>query len=174
MAKLCGAISVCDLNIHDAKIFTKKDGIVIDTFNVSDFRNNALVNNDKYDQIKKTITKAITGDLNLEKEFQKFKSKWKRIFNTQKINTKNIEIVFEEHEKLNIIDIHSPDKIGLLYTITNKMAELGLTIAFAKISTKEDLIIDAFYIQKNNGLKLRKSEYGFIKSELTEEIKKII
>ena len=54
------------------------------------------------------------------------------------------------------------------------MTELGLTVAFAKISSKGDDLINAFYIQKNNGLKLRKSEYGFISSELIIEIKKIL
>ena len=54
------------------------------------------------------------------------------------------------------------------------MAQLGLTVAFAKISTKVDGVLDAFYIQKNNGLKLRKSEYEFIRSELLEEIEKIL
>ena len=54
------------------------------------------------------------------------------------------------------------------------MAELGLTIAFAKVATREDGVLDAFYIQKNNGEKLRSSEYDFIRTELSEEIKKIL
>ncbi|MCF6271513.1 MAG: HD domain-containing protein, partial [Melioribacteraceae bacterium] len=38
LARLCGSLSISDLNIHDAKIFTRKDGIVIDNFNVTEFR----------------------------------------------------------------------------------------------------------------------------------------
>ena len=38
LSKLCGVLSINDANIHDAKIFTRKDGMVIDTFNVTDFR----------------------------------------------------------------------------------------------------------------------------------------
>ncbi|MCB9209506.1 MAG: HD domain-containing protein [Ignavibacteriales bacterium] len=174
LARLCGALAINDLNIHDAKIFTRKDGIIIDSFNVSDFRTNELISNNKYSSIEKTIAKSIVGDLNIEKEFEKVKSKWKRIINNKIISPDKIEIDFEEHDKFTIIDIYAPDKIGLLYSITHKMAELGLTVAFAKISTKVDGVLDAFYIQKNNGEKLRKSEYGFINSELTEEIKKIL
>lgn len=173
LAKLCGAIAIKDLNIHDAKIFTRKDGIVIDSFNVSDFRTQNFVNEKNYPAIEKAITKTLAGQLNIEKEFEKVKSRWKRIINTDPITQGSIEIDFEEHNKFTIIDIYAPDKIGLLYTITHKMAELGLTVAFAKISTKVDGVLDAFYIQKNNGEKLRKSEYGFIRSELEDEIKKI-
>ena len=173
LAKLCGALAIKDLNIHDAKIFTRKDGIVIDSFNVSDFRTHKFVNEDNYPAIEKAITKTLAGQLNIEKEFEKVKSRWKRIINTDPIAPSSIEIDFEEHNKYTIIDIYAPDKIGLLYTITHKMADLGLTVAFAKISTKVDGVLDAFYIQKNNGEKLRKSEYGFIRSELEDEIKKL-
>ena len=173
LSKLCGALAIQDLNIHDAKIFTRKDGLVIDSFNVTDFRTHKLVGEDKYPEIEKAITKTLAGQLNIDKEFEKVKSRWKRIINSNPVSPSKIEVDFEEHNKFTIIDIYAPDKIGLLYTITHKMAELGLTVAFAKISTKVDGVLDAFYIQKNNGEKLRKSEYGFISSELKEEINKI-
>ncbi len=174
LAKLCGALAINYLSIHDAKIFTRKDGIVIDSFNVSDVQTNKYVSEDKYDIIKKAIFKAISGELNIEKEFQKVKTKWKKSLNNYVGAPKEVEVEFEEHDKYSIIDVYSSDKIGLLYTITNKMAELGLTVVFAKISSKGDSLINAFYIQKNNGLKLRKSEYEFISSELINEIKKIM
>jgi len=174
LSKLCGAISINDLNIHDAKIFTRKDGIVIDSFNVTDFRTHKLIDQKKYGSIEKSIIKTLTDQLNIEKEFEKVKSKWKRVISDSANVPVPLEIDFEEHDKFSIIDISAPDNIGLLYTITHKMSELGLTVAFAKISTKVDGVIDAFYIQKNNGEKLRQSEYGFINSELTDEIKKIL
>jgi [protein-PII] uridylyltransferase len=173
LAKLCGALAVNDLNIHDAKIFTRKDGIVIDSFNVTDFRSHELVKESKYKTIEKAISKALNGGLNIDKEFEKVKSRWKRLDNSHLVKT-GVEIDFEEHDKYTIIDVSAPDKIGLLYTITHKMTELGLNIAFAKISTKVDGVLDAFYIQKNDGKKLRESEYGFIRSELSDEILKIL
>ncbi len=36
----------------------------------------------KYDIIKKAIFKAISGELNIEKEFQKVKTKWKKSLNS--------------------------------------------------------------------------------------------
>lgn len=174
LAKLCGALAVNDLNIHDAKIFTRKDGIVIDSFNVTDFRSHELVKENKYKIIEKAITKALLGDLNIDKEFDKVKSRWKRLINNTNAVKSEVEIDFEDHDKYTIIDVYAPDKIGLLYTITHKMSELGLNVAFAKISTKVDGVLDAFYIQKNDGKKLRESEYGFIRSELSDEILKIL
>jgi [protein-PII] uridylyltransferase len=174
LSNLCGALAINDLNIHDAKIFTRKDGIVIDSFNVSDFKTHGFIKENKYKAIEKDITKSLSGELNIEKEFEKIRAKWKRLVSNSVASIDDVEIDFEEHDKFSIIDVFAPDKIGLLYSVTHKMAELGLTVAFAKISTKADGVLDAFYIQKNNGEKLRKSEYGYISSELSDEIKKIL
>ncbi len=174
LANLCGALAINDLDIHDAKIFTRNDGIVIDSFNVLNFRTHKKVDEKKYKAVEKSIVKAVLNELNIEKEFKKVTSKWKRLFNKTSNLQQKIEINFEEHNKYTIIDVFAPDRIGLLYTLTHKMSELGLTVAFAKISTKVDGVLDAFYILKNNGEKLRKSEYDFISSELTDEINKLL
>ncbi|MCB9248814.1 MAG: HD domain-containing protein [Ignavibacteriales bacterium] len=174
LARLCGALAINDLNIHDARIFTRKDGIVIDSFNVTDFRTNDLIDEARYSKIEKDLKKAIDGELKIDKEFERVKSKWKRIINASPSKTKKIIIDFEDQENFTIIDVHAADIIGLLYTITHKLAELGLAVSFAKIATKVDDIIDAFYVLKNNGQKLRKSEYDFIRSELTTVIKGLL
>ena len=171
LARLCGALAINDLNIHDARIFTRKDGTVIDSFSVTDFRSNSVVENSRYQKIEKDLKSAILNELKIDKEFDRVKQKWKRILNASGTHFKNIFVDFENQYNFSIIEVHSPDKIGLLYTITNKLAELGLAVTFAKIVTKLDGIIDVFYVLKNNGQKLRKSEFEFIRSELITEIK---
>jgi [protein-PII] uridylyltransferase len=173
-SRLCGLFSINELNVHDANVFTRNDGMVIYNFNVTEFGTNHLVSEKKYKNIEKGVAKAIAGELKIEKEFEKVKSKIKKNFKEAKNTELEIEIEFEENEKYNVIEISSPDRLGLFYTITNKMAELGLYIAFAKITTLEESVVGVFYIQKNNEEKLRKSEYGFISSELKEAIEKIL
>jgi [protein-PII] uridylyltransferase len=46
-----------------------------------------------------------------------------------------------------VIDIFAHDKVGLLYRITRTLAELGLYIHVAKISTKVDQAADTFYVK---------------------------
>ena len=174
LAKLCGSLLINDLNIHDAKIFTRKDGIVIDSFNVTDFRTHEKITDNKFKAIIKLIEKALAGSLNIPREIEKAKSRWKRLMTNSTEQSKQVEIEFEEHNKYSIIDVYAPDKIGLLYTITQKMSEMGLSVAFAKISTKADGVLDAFYVLKNNGKRLLPSEYDFIRNELVQEISKIL
>ncbi len=174
LSRLCGALSINDLNIHDAKIFTRKDGIVIDNFNVTDFRTHQVVNQSKYPKIIRDIELAVANELQIINEFNRIKSKWWRLENKFFKRKGTIKIAFEKHDRFTIIDVFSPDRLGLLYQITKKMNELGLSIYFAKINTKADDIVDSFYVLDKNRKKISPNNYELIKHELTQSIEEML
>lgn len=174
LSKLCGVFSINDANIHDAKIFTRKDGIVIDTFNVTDFRSHKKLDESRYDKIKNDLDAVVAGRLQLNQEFAKLKSKWWRIENKFFKRSGKVKVMFEKHEKYTIIDVFSPDRLGFLYQVTHKMNELGLSIYFAKISTKGDDIVDSFYVLSSLGKKISPNDYELVKAELTKTIEQIL
>jgi [protein-PII] uridylyltransferase len=45
-----------------------------------------------------------------------------------------------------VIDVFCQDHLGVLYTITKALAEQGLSISLAKISTQGDHVADGFYL----------------------------
>ena len=174
LSKICGVFAVNDVNIQDAKIFTRKDGIVIDTFNVTDFRTHHKIEEERYEKIERDLKRVIAGLLQLNKEVASMKSKWWRIESKFFKRTGQVKIVFEKHEKYTIIDIFSPDRLGFLFQVTDKMNELGLNIYFAKISTRGDDIVDSFYVLDRNRKKISPNDYEFIKSELKSTISQIL
>jgi [protein-PII] uridylyltransferase len=174
LSRLCGVLSINDLNIHDARIFTRKDGIVIDSFNVTDFRTHKLVEVERYEKIENDLRAVIEGSFQLLQEFKRMKSKWWRIENKFFKRSGKVKIAFEEHDKFTIIDVFSPDRLGLLYQITRKLSELGLSIYFAKISTKADDVVDSFYLLDRNGKKVSQNDYEFIKFELNSAIEQML
>ena len=174
LSRLCGALSINDLNIHDARIFTRKDGVVIDFFNVSDFRSGQGVEEHRYEKIKENILQAVQNELQIVAEFNKVKSKWWRIENKFFKRKGRIKIAFEKHDKYTIIDVYSPDRLGLLYQITREMNELGLSIYFAKIATQGDDVVDSFYVLDRKKRKVSQNEYELITYELTETIKELL
>ncbi|MEJ2194278.1 MAG: [protein-PII] uridylyltransferase [Ignavibacteriaceae bacterium] len=174
LSKICGVLTVNDVNIHDAKIFTRKDGIVIDTFNVTEFNSHQKIPDSKYQKIETDLKKVVVGLLQLNKELASMKSKWWRIENKLFKRSGNVKIILEKHEKYSIIDVHSPDRLGFLFQVTSKMNELGLNIYFAKISTKGDDIVDSFYVLDRNKKKISPNDQEFVISELKEAISQIL
>ncbi len=174
LSRLCGAIAVNDLNIHDARIFTRKDGIIIDSFTTSDFRSKKLVDKERYSKIKKDIELAVENELQINKEFSKIKSKWWRIESKLFKRKGKVKILFEPHDKYTIIDIYSPDRLGLLYQITKKINELDLSVFYAKIATKSDDVVDSFYTLDRNGNKISENDYELIRHELTKTIEEML
>lgn len=174
LSRLCGVLAVNDINIHDAKIFTRKDGIVIDTFNVTSFTSHKKLEVESYSKIEEDMNLVVKGLMQLSKEIASLKSKWWRIENKLFKKKGNVKVAFENHEKYTIIDVHSPDRLGFLYHATSKMNELGLNIYFAKISTQGDEIVDAFYVLDRNGKKISPNDYEFIKNEITSAIDKLL
>ncbi len=174
LSRLCGALAVNDLNIHDAKIFTRNDGIVIDSFNVTDFRTHNKVDNSKYEKIIDVLTKSINNELQIANEVKKLKSKWWRLESKLFTKKSKVRIEFEDHEKYTIIDVYSPDKLGLLYQITNKLTELGLSIYFAKIATRGDDVLDAFYVLDSNEKKISPLMHELIEIELKDTIEELL
>lgn len=174
LSRLCGILSINDLNIHDAKIFTRKDGIVIDNFNVSHFRTHEPIGESQYADIEKSIMAAVRNEVQLKREFERLKSKWWRIESKFFKRKSTIRIEFETYDKYSIIDVYSPDRLGLLYQITSKMYDLGLIIYFAKIATQSDDVVDAFYVLDRNGKKITESDYNLITLELNSAIEELL
>lgn len=174
LSKICGVLAINDVNIHDAKIFTRKDGLVIDTFNVTDFRTHKKITPDRNEKIKSDLRAVIDGMLQLQKEVAIMKSKWKRLESRIFGRAGNVKITFDNHEKYTIIDVFSPDRLGFLYQVTRKMNELGIMIYFAKISTRGDDIVDSFYVLNRSGKRISPNDFELIKTELTETISQLM
>lgn len=174
LAKLCGVFLINDVNIHDAKIFTRKDRIIIDSFNVSDFRTGSNVDELKFSKIEADFVKMEKGMLQLSTELKKHKSKWWRLESKFFKKQGKVSIRFEESKKFTIIDIHSPDRIGFLFKVTSKLHDLGLNIYFAKILTMGSDIVDSFYVLDSRKKKVSRNFYPVITEELKNCIEEIL
>ncbi|GJQ63241.1 MAG: bifunctional uridylyltransferase/uridylyl-removing enzyme [Melioribacteraceae bacterium] len=174
LSRLCGTLTINDLNIHSAKIFTRQDGVVIDSFSVSDYRTGNPVMAEKFDKIKSDIRLAIKNRLPITTEMIKTRKKWWRIESKIFRRRSKIKIAFENHEKFTIIDVFAPDTLGLLYKVTSSLAELNLSVYYAKIATRADDVVDSFYVLNEHKKKVTKDDEELIKIELANAINEIL
>src|SRR6185295_6799569 len=61
-SKIAGSFSATGLNILSAQIFTRTDGIVMDTFFVNDAITGSLAAREQRDEFEKLLNKVLTND----------------------------------------------------------------------------------------------------------------
>jgi [protein-PII] uridylyltransferase len=50
-----------------------------------------------------------------------------------------------------VVEVHAPDRVGVLYRITKALAELGLDIRHARVQTLGHEVVDTFYVRTPEG-----------------------
>ena len=158
--KIAGSFSAAGLNILSAQIFTRSDGIALDTYCVADAITGNLAGPDQRDRFESVLHKALTGE---EVDFhaligrQKITRPVYQAYTGEKIATL-IRIDNEASEARTLIEIETEDRIGLLYTISQSLTELALDISAAKICTERGAALDSFYVRELAGGKVLASE----------------
>jgi [protein-PII] uridylyltransferase len=154
--KIAGSFSAVGLNILSAQIFSRGDGLAIDTFFVADARTGSLARPEQREQFEELLRRALTGD---EVDFhaliarQKITRPLYQAYTGERISTR-IRFDNETSETRTLIETETEDRIGLLYTISQVLTDLDLDIAGAKICTERGAAIDAFYVRELDGTKV--------------------
>lgn len=155
LSQICGAMSVCDISIFEANVYTRKDGVIIDQFRVTTFGSNAPPSPLQKQNMETVLRDVLTGRQDIEPQIEKLKTRWKR---KKFLPSSETEIYFEDNRKFTIIDIFTADRIGLLYMITRALSDLKLNIYTAKIGTRLDGAADCFYVLDTDGNKITSIE----------------
>ena len=53
-----------------------------------------------------------------------------------------------------VIEVHAPDRTGVLYRITRALADLELDVRSAKVQTLGHRVVDSFYVRDDTGAKI--------------------
>lgn len=146
--KIAGALSATGLNILGAQIFTRTDGIALDTFFVNEARTGNLAERVQRENFADLLEKVLTGKMvdfqTLIAQQTAARSSYSAYFG-ERMETQ-IHFDNEASEDRTLIEIETEDRLGLLHTISQTFAELHLDIAAARIVTERGAAIDSFYV----------------------------
>jgi [protein-PII] uridylyltransferase len=147
LAKIAGSFSVVPLNILGADIYTRGDNVVLDIFRVCDLKSRAVTDESQFAQFETTLHKALSdpafdfGPL-LEKARRKVarRTSLELDFPT-KIITDN-----RAHPAYTLIQVETPDRLGLLFDLLSVFGREGISISLSRISTEKGAATDTFYV----------------------------
>ena len=156
-SKICGALASAELNILRANVYTRGDHVVLDVFDVCDKELAAVTDQRAIHTAEGMLERMLSNRENIE-----FPEVLKRLRTIRgeipRIREVHIPTVIDIDNEISkgrtIIEIQTEDRLGLLFTITHTLSELGLDISFAKISTEKGAAIDVFYVQDQLGKKI--------------------
>lgn len=151
---VAGAMSLAGANIINAKIFTLKNNMAIEIFQLQDLSGDVFDRADKLAKMSVYIEQALAGELDIAEEFSKRSTPYMRSRNKAVPLLGQVLIDNEASNVHTIIEFIGRDRAGLLYDATRVIAEMGLSIVTAHISTYGTQIADVFYVKDNFGMKI--------------------
>jgi [protein-PII] uridylyltransferase len=171
-AKLTGVLRAQGMNIVGATITTGGSGTVIDVFRVSHLEKAAIArSDDRWERIELAAAKVVAGELDVE-EMVRVAARPSVLGEkiVPHVST-SVEIDNRVSEHFTVIEVHTRDRVGVLFAITNAIYHLGLSIHLAKISTTVDRVMDVFYVTDVRGHKIEDpAALEWLRQELLAEI----
>lgn len=154
-SRVVGVLSSMGMNIYRARIYTGKDGIVIDRIQVSNWKE--IWWDGMAQLMESNLRKAVCGD-----EMIYGYDTGQRLSETGDVQENLytapdsarrfgpfIEVDNETSAESTVLEFFAYDRLGLLYDVASLMHEHGIDIASARINTESGFANDIFYIQKD-------------------------
>ena len=154
ITRLSGAIALAGATVVDAKIFTLKDGMALDTFLLQDARGGAFSRPDRLARLATMIRQSLTGEIRPMEELVKRAKR--AVPSRTRIFTVPPRVLIDNRASADhtVIEVNGRDRPGLLYMLTAALVAQRLQIAIAKVSTYGEEVVDVFYVKDTFGLKV--------------------
>jgi len=170
---IAGALTARHMEILGAEITTTLDDFVVDVFHVIDGDYSGVVPASRVDEIRKTVTDVLNGEVEVAALFRRHKTLTSTLSREPAMQLPlRVTIDNDTSDRCTVISIFAHDQPGLLYIITRTLHQLSLSIELAKVSTHFDQVADVFYVTDNDGRKISsESHQQSISRRLLEELK---
>jgi [protein-PII] uridylyltransferase len=147
LAKIAGSFSVVPINILSVDTFPRGDNAVLDIFHVCDTKGQAITDQRDFTLVEKTLRRALENEKFDFGPLLEKARRQSRLRSAQEIDFPTyIAIDNKAHPGYTLIQIQTPDRLGLLYDLLTCLDQEGVAITFSRISTQNGAAIDTFYV----------------------------
>lgn len=171
--RLTGALTSQRLEILSAEIHTLADGLVLDRFYVQD---RDFAGEPPPSRLHEVCGKLAESVRKPSEQPPKFPSLWGAAARKPKPHRPEPQVRVDNatSDRFTILDIFAHDRMGLLYTITRRLYELGLSVHKARIGSHLDQVVDVFYVTDADNQKIdNEPRLSEIRASLLERIRQL-
>jgi [protein-PII] uridylyltransferase len=150
-ARVTGVLAMHGLDILTAGVYSSDDGRALEEFRVSDpYRDET-----PWPRVIADIERALEGRLAVNARVAERARTYGRpspyIAGSRK---STVTIDNNASADSTVIDVETPDRIGVLYAIARALSEMDLDVRSAKVQTLGVRVVDAFYVRTRAGEKI--------------------
>jgi UTP:GlnB (protein PII) uridylyltransferase len=143
-ARLAGSLTVFGANIVSAEAFANTEGIVLDTFTLSD-SGGRFASAEERRRFQAYLESVIVGKVDLESALPP------EARPTLEGSSLRLDWEDEAHSVASVLRVRGRDARGLLYAISRGLSEAGANIELAHVATEEGEARDSFYLTESGG-----------------------
>lgn len=156
--KASGVLALNGVNIVGAQCFTRADGIALEVYRcVGTFE--PVIDDARWNRVASDLRRALKGTLSLEVRLAEKRSAYAGRVRKTKSEAPKVIVDNGASDFQTVIEVHAPDRLGLLSDVTTAMADLSLDIQLAKIATYGEDVVDVFYVRDLDGQKVTDPEH---------------
>jgi [protein-PII] uridylyltransferase len=157
-ARVTGAFSATNLTILKADIFTRADDIAIQTFYVATDKLEPVTDERDRQGFEKILNLAMGMEpFDFIQAFAKRQKSRPPVYDISQMETQ-ISIDQRASRQHTLLDVQTADYPGLLYRIAAGIADSGVSLISARITTEKGAALDTFYLCDKNGKKVESDE----------------
>lgn len=153
-AEIAGTFASQQVSILRASIFTRRDGIAIDSFHVVDAKSDGPLASTKWAIVKEHLRKVLRGERDVRILLQRAERSPRAAQQTMVSLRRGVHFDNRVSATHTVVDIEAPDRIGLLYDVASTFNSLHVNLSVAKVATDVRQARDAFYITDENNEKI--------------------
>ena len=157
LSRIAGTFTLNSINILDMHIFTWRNNIALDIFEV-EAPPDQLFEQERWDKAGRQLEAALSDELDLKHALTQKQNGFKSIRPITKNRPQKVSIDNQTSSFFTIIEVTAWDFPGLLFLITDALFRCQLDIWVAKVATRVDQVVDVFYVRDINGEKVDQPE----------------
>jgi len=152
--RISGTLAANRINILSAWTHSIGD-VVVATFHVNDIPEGPLDDPERWERFCTDFVNVIGEKADVD-ELVAARRQTRTGFQAQTVPRfpLRVEVDNAASDRATIIEVNAHDRPGLLYDITRRLFDLGLSIILAKITTEVDQAADVFYVEDLHGGKI--------------------
>lgn len=136
------ALAANGVDVLEARMHTREDGLVVDSYEVRDDRTRGSIDDEKWGSFRFDLEQALIGSVDIGAKLARRVSAYRTPRGPRPVARGSFDSASGEL----VITIECSDRIGRLAEILTILEDCGLEIRLAKIDSREGGVVDSFHV----------------------------